>query len=152
MNRLFLAVAAFWGLLSVAWFTGCSTINAEAELPDQSLTSLVPPGKVRLVFFNASQRALYLVTGPIGIEVDGVGVETIDIGHYVQIDVTPGVHTLDLGHVDLITFRNSYSITARGDLLYIRVYCTPTQTKYEIVGTSMPPHFESKFQKIPYLK
>lgn len=139
-------------LLCLVLLVSCATVKPETKLPGQSLNSKKKSEKVRLIFYNASEAALFFESGLIGIKIDNKGIESIGIGSYVQVDVKPGKRRLTLSHVDVVRFTDTYTINARGSRMFIKVYCTPTKTKYKIMGSSKPKDFGKKFKKLRHLR
>jgi hypothetical protein len=126
----------------------CATVKNEYQLPPQDIESLLSTGKTRVIFFNSSNALLYFDgSWRIGIKVDGVGVENLHLSQYVQLELEPGIHKLELSHVDLFTFRDSYVLNVRDKTMYIEVYNSITSTEFKILDEE-PKDFKTKYKPV----
>jgi hypothetical protein len=135
------ASLSLWVLACVA----CATPEGpRLALPSQDLATPVPAGYVRVVFFNDTVEALYPASGNIRVQLNGSTAPSLYLNHYAQLFVAPGRYELMLEHWDLVTFTDHYTIELRGPEMFIRIWCSPVSTKYEVVG-ALPESFEEKF-------
>lgn len=126
----------------------CATVQQETLLPSQQLTDPVTPNTTRVVFFNTSNKALYADgSWRIGIKLDGKGVANLHFDQYVQIDLEPGNHVLELSHKDVFTFRDKYDFVVGDEIMYVAVYNTPVSTKYKVLPEK-PKNFEITYKPI----
>ena len=142
MKRLLLSV----GMLATAFLLiACKTPEGpRLALPSQDVSTPVPPGYVRVVFFNDTLEALNWATGTIRIQVDGQTAPSLYLNHYAQLFLRPGEYELMLEHWDVFKFTDRYRVQIAEPGMFFRVWCTPFATKYEVLKT-LPPHFESHF-------
>jgi hypothetical protein len=123
-------------------------VKQETLLPLQQLTAPVTPNTTRVIFFNTSNKVLYADTSwRIGIKLDGKGVANLHFNQYVQIDLEPGNHVLELSHVDVFTFRDKYDFVVGDETMYVAVYNSLVSTKYKVLPEK-PVNFESNFRPI----
>lgn len=113
-------------------------------LPPQNVSTPVPAGYVRVVFFNDTFEALNWATGTIRIQIDGHTAPSLYLNHYAQLFLKPGEYELMLEHWDIVTFTDHYKIEIVQPESFIRVWTTPLGNKYEFVD-SLPSDFESRF-------
>jgi hypothetical protein len=140
MNRLTVAI------ISLLILCSCATVKLETNLPSQQLNAPIPENKTRVVFFNESNKVLYADgSWRIGIKIDGEGVANLHFNQYVQIDLTPGKHSLELSHVDVFTFRDKYDFNVTDKTMYVKVYNGLVSTKFQILP-SKPNNFEINFR------
>ena len=126
----------------------CATVQQETLLPSQQLTAPITPNKTRVIFFNTSNKVLYSDTSwRIGIKIDGKGVANLHFNQYVQIELDPGNHVLELSHVDVFTFKDKYDFVVGAETMYVAVYNSPISTKYKVLPEK-PENFESNFRPI----
>ena len=64
-------------------------------IPGQQLEEPVPPGLVRVVFFNTSNKIVYPTSGSVRIQLNGQTVPTVHFDNYTQIFVEPGEYELE---------------------------------------------------------
>jgi len=142
-SRLIIAFACIGAL-----FSGCATVTPETNLPSQKLSASIEKNKTRVIFHNTSNKLLYFdASALIGIKVDGKGIANIHFDQYVQIDLTPGQHSLDLSHFDAVTFRDSYEFTAENEIMYVEVFNGLISTKFKVLP-SKPVNFETDFEPV----
>ncbi len=113
-------------------------------MPSQYVSTAIPAGFVRVVFFNTSNRALFFESGWIRIRLDGRTVPTLWLDEYTQIFIEPGEHRLLLEHFDLFQFTDTYMVTFSGTEMFLEVWCTPISTKFRQVE-ALPPEFSQHF-------
>lgn len=119
----------------------------DVTLPEQKLgMAPIGPAYSKLVLFNDSNRALYGMdgSGKINVHLDGKGVGQLRIGEYVILDVTKGMHKIDLLHVDMMSFKSTHDVEVEQDEEYAKVYAKMTSNGIEIV--EKPKDFESRFK------
>lgn len=134
--------------MSISVFlAGCASVKNNYVLPEQNLAAPVPDSKTRVIFYNGNGLNPLFLDGSwrVGIKVDGVGVENLHVGKYVQLFLSPGNYKVELSHIDLIAFRDNYDIQVGSKPLYIKVYNTPISTKYE-VQEAEPEDFPKKYK------
>ena len=135
-------------VISLLILCSCATVNLENNLPLQQLDEPINENKTRVVFFNTSNKILYADgSWRIGIKIDGNGIANLHFDQYVQIDLAPGKHSLELSHVDVFTFRDKYDFMVKDKTMYVEVYNGIVSTKYKILP-SKPDNFEMKFRPI----
>lgn len=91
------------------------------SLPLQDISSEVPDGMTRVVFYNTTSPK-FLGHGQIVIEIDGIGGPVIRRGQYIQVFLEPGRHAVKLEHFDPIAFTDNFSLEIEATDTYIRVY------------------------------
>lgn len=125
----------------------CASVRNEYVLPAQDLNVSPESEKTKVVFYNGNGfNPLYLDgSWRVGIKIDGVGVENLNIGKYVQLFLNPGNYNVELSHIDIFTFRDVYSFDVGSDAMYVKVYNTPISTKYKIEQNE-PDSFREKFE------
>jgi hypothetical protein len=126
---------------------GCASVKNTYPLPDQALDASPTESKTKIVFYNGNGLNPLFLDGSwrVGIKLDGVGVENLHIGKYVQLFLDPGDYKLELSHIDLFTFRDNYDLKVGANPMYIKIYNTPVSTKYEIQN-SEPSEFKKYFK------
>lgn len=124
----------FFVLIVAMILTSCASVRNEYSLPTQDLLKHPDGEKTKVVFYNGNGfNPLYLDgSWRVGIKIDGVGVENLHIGKYVQLFLTPGNYSLELSHIDVFTFRDEYSFDVGSETMYVKTYNTPISTKYQI--------------------
>ena len=128
--------------------SGCATVLPETPLPSQYFSAPIEKNKTRVVFHNTSNKILYMdASSLIGVKVDGKGVANIGFDQYVQIDLIPGKHLLELSHFDAVTFRDSYDFIVKNQTMYVEVFNGIVSTKYKSL-IEKPASFEKDFK--PY--
>ena len=133
-------------LLFPVMLSACATVKPEYKLPSQKLSAIAPSGTTKVVLFNTTNPVLFADgSWRIGIKMDGVGVENLHLNKYVQLNLEPGMHKLELSHIDVFTFRNSYQISIPNEAVYIKVYNGITSTKHKIMD-SKPNDFNKKYK------
>jgi hypothetical protein len=138
-RQLILVIAA--ALISAA----CKTPEGpRLALPPQDLSTPVPAGYVRVVFFNDTFEPLNYATGTIRIQIDGKTAPSLYLNHYAQLFLKPGQHEVMLEHWDLFTFTDRYQVEIQPPEAYFRVWTTPLGNKYEHLE-SLPPDFRTRF-------
>lgn len=90
-------------------------------LPSQDISSQIPDGMTRVVFFNTTSPN-FLGHGQMSIEIDGIGGSVIERSQYVQVFLNPGKHAVRLEHLDPISFTDTYALEIGLSDTYIRVY------------------------------
>ncbi len=137
-----------FALLSLFLLCSCATVSYDTDLPPQQISSPAATGKTKVVFFNDSNKVLYADgSWRIGIKIDGKGVANIHFNQYVQLDLLPGLHSLELSHVDLFTFRDEYKLEVTDGPMYIKVYNGLISTKFQILQYK-PSGFENIFRPV----
>ncbi len=132
-------------LFAAVLLLGCRTPDGPRfPLPAQDISSSVPDGMVRVVFFNTSNHVLYFESGHIRIQLDGNQIPTIWLDRYVQVYAEPGEHQLLLEHLDVLMFTNQYTVSFEGPEVFLEVFNGITSTKYKQVD-ELPPDFKSRF-------
>ena len=125
---------------------GCRTPDGPRfPLLAQDVSTSIPDGFVRLVFFNTSNHALYWESGHIRIQLDGNQIPTIWLDEYIQIYAEPGEYQLLLEHLDVFMFTDRYTLVLEGPEVFLEVYNGVTSTKYKRVD-ELPPDFHSRFR------
>lgn len=143
-NQRLLLFTLIAGLL-----VGCTSVKKESTLPDQAFGSPVAVGTRRVVFYNDTSVAAFPTSNRIGIKLDGKGVESPYSGQYVQLDVPSGEHSLELSHYDVVLhFHDKYPLKIEDSDVYLRIYCTPFATKYDL-SREEPSDLRTKFKPIP---
>ena len=100
---------------------GCSSIKIyEMPLPTQDISSQVPDGMTRVIFFNATSPSR-IGHGQLAIEIDGKGGPVIERGEYFQMFLLPGKHTVKLEQIDPVSFTDTYALDIGATDTYIRV-------------------------------
>lgn len=136
------AIAVSIGFCAV----GCATRDGpRIPIPEQSITSEVPEGRIRVVFFNNSNRFLYFESGPIRIQLNGQQVPSIWLDHFVQVFIEPGEYDLLLEHFDIITWKSRYKVKLEGPENFVELYNRPTSTRYRLVE-ALPQDFATRFR------
>lgn len=103
------------------FLVGCASIKIyEMPLPTQDISSQVPDGMTRIIFFNATSPSL-LGHGQMAIEIDGKGGPVIERGEYFQMFLLSGKHTVKLEQIDLISFTDTYALDIGDDDTYVRI-------------------------------
>ncbi|MDP6968383.1 MAG: hypothetical protein QGG88_04625 [Gammaproteobacteria bacterium] len=130
---------------------GCASVGNEYALPSQDLSLLPDDGKTKVVFYNGNGlNPLYLDgSWRVGIKLDNVGVANLHIGEYVQVFLTPGDYDIELSHIDVFTFRDTYRVNVGADTVFVKVYNTPISTKYEL-QTDAPQNFGQEYEPGAY--
>jgi len=132
--------------LAALLVVGCRTPDGpHFPLPAQDVSTSIPDGFVRLVFFNTSNHALYWESGHIRIQLDGNQIPTIWLDEYVQVYVEPGEYQLLLEHLDVFMFKDRYTLVLEDPEVFLEVYNGVTSTKYRRVE-ELPPDFHSRFK------
>jgi hypothetical protein len=134
------------GMLAVAMLSqACTTAEGpRLPLPPQGVSTPVPAGYVRVVFFNDTFEALNWATGTIRIQINGQTAPSLYLNHYAQLFLRPGKYELMLEHWDVFKFTDRFQVEITPPESVFRVWTTPLGNKYEILET-LPPDFESRF-------
>jgi len=114
-------------------------------IPDQDIATPVPAGLVRLVFFNDSNKLLYLASGSVRIQLNGQTLPTVHHNRYTQVFVPPGKYELLLEHFDVVYFTDEYTIDVREPSAYFAVFSQPVSTQYRQVA-ELPPSFATRWR------
>lgn len=142
------AAKTLLSLAIILVFSSCSTVQREIELPNQSL-NMAPPakGEGKVVFYNDSNLLLFGLdgSGRVGIKVDERGIGSPYIGRYVAVNLPQGERVLELSHIDVFTFRDSYQLTVKPGTQYVRAFNRPTSTRFDI-QPGQPKDFEENFK------
>jgi hypothetical protein len=101
----------------------------------------------RVIFYKESPGGLDLGPRRIGIKIDGRGIVTLSSGQYVQVDLEPGRHHLELSHTDTLTFTDEYTLRVEDGPIYVRVYRTELSTHFDS-SQQMPAGFAQKFRPV----
>lgn len=133
-------------LIGAVLLLACRTPDGPRfPLSAQDVSAPIPRGLVRVVFYNASNRVLYVDSGPIRIQLDGEQVPSIWLDRYIQVYAQPGEHELLLEHYDLFTWKRRYTIDLKGPEVFLKVYNTPISTKYKQVY-ELPSNFHARYK------
>ena len=141
---LSIALASIAILLS-----GCASLEPVVPtkpLPRQTLSTPVPDGQTRVIFFNDSNFLMYGLdgTGTINFFLDEEPVATVPIGGWVQVFAEPREYSLKLQHHDMGLIEDTFDLSIVGEETYVRLYCGITSTKFELLE-SLPENFNDKF-------
>jgi hypothetical protein len=120
-------------------------------IPGQQLDEPVPPGLVRVVFFNTSNKIVYPTSGSVRIQLNGQTVPTVHFDNYTQVFVEPGEYDLLLEHFDTVAyFKKRYHVEISPPEAFFAVYSKPISTGYDQVPV-LPADFRARWSpaKLP---
>lgn len=148
-SSLRLLLVAFLALL----FQACAIAPVPTELPlHQGGQMQVPPkqpGKTYLLLYNNANKLLHGLdnTARLNVWLDGKGVGGLDIGHYVQLVLPDGDHTLKLVHRDLVNFESIHKLTLAGEPIFVEMWPTIVSNAVAVraripTGNGLPMPFE----------
>lgn len=109
------------------------------------------PTDAKAVFLNSSHPVLYRVTGSIQITINGIPIATLGIGEYIQLQLPPGTHEVELAHWDIFTFRSKHAIVVTLPNSYYELHATPISNRL-IQHFRLPPESELPKSFRPYVR
>jgi hypothetical protein len=109
-------------------------------LPLQDISAPIPPGYVRVIFFNdesvlrpGSNGKQHCNASVIRIKLDGKVSPNLYTSSYVQLFLKPGKYELQLERWFLATLTDQYRVEIQEPKAYFRVWSTLIGTNYEKV-------------------
>lgn len=142
MRKLFIMFVSVLILFSVV---SAETNNGSRNCEENSEKNMSNYSKI--IFYNNSNKLLYVKANAIGIEIniDGEKVTRIKRGQYGEVIIEKGKHDVILTHWDAFKFANKCQMDFVDDQYVIELYCSPVNTLYKM-KQDLPKDFHEKYE------
>ena len=140
MKPIYSAIVCF---ILVLLLSSCASIDLyRGPFPNQDISSPVPEGKTRVIFFNSDENGWF--SGIVQIEIDGLAGPYIEELKYFQTFLAPGTHSLKTEHIDSFAWREMHKFEVGRTDVFVKIARRLTGQEVLVVK-QLPPGFEQKY-------